>query len=127
MALTREYRETVLARLRSDSGFTAALFAEALTALTEGDKATTLSIFRDLVHAHISFKRLAEQTGLDEKTLHRMLSERGNPTTENLVRIIRTIEQDLGLSTSIEAQQAKHVGSPARSRQAHRMPALVPA
>jgi DNA-binding phage protein len=123
MALTREYRETVLARLRSDPGFTAALFAEALTALTEGDKATALSIFRDLVHAHITFKRLAEQTDLDEKTLHRMLGERGNPTTQNLVRIIRTIEQDLGLTTSIEAQPAKR----APVRHARREPVLAPA
>ena len=125
MALTREYRETVLARLRSDPAFTAAVFAEALTALTEGDKATTLSIFRDLVHAHISFKRLGEQTGLDEKTLHRMLSDRGNPTTENLARLIRTIERDLGLSTTIEAQRAKPARSIAGARRARHEPAVA--
>lgn len=116
MALTREYRETVLNRLRKDERFTAALFAEALTALTEGDKSTTLSIFRDLVHAHISFRRLAEETGFDEKTLHRMLSERGNPTMENLGCLIQRIERDLGLSTNIEAQRVKRAGSGAKTR-----------
>ncbi len=124
MALTREYRETVVARLKKDQHFTAALFAEALMALTEGDKTTTLSIFRDLVHAHITFKKLAEETGFDEKSLHRMLSERGNPTMENLVSLIRSIARDLGLSTSIEAQRVKRVGSSTRTRHVHH-PALA--
>ena len=119
MALTREYRETVVERLRKDQRFTAALFAEALTALTEGDKTTTLSIFRDLVHAHISFRRLAEETGFDEKALHRMLSERGNPTMENLGCLIQRIEQDLGLSTNIAAQRVKRTSPGARTRPVH--------
>ena len=46
MALTREYRETVVERLRADREFTAAVFAEAISAFVEGDKATTLSILR---------------------------------------------------------------------------------
>jgi len=124
MALTREYRETVAERLRNDQRFTAALFAEALTALTEGDKTTTLSIFRDLVHAHISFKRLAEETGFDEKTLHRMLSKRGNPTMENLSCLIHQIEGDLGLATNIEAQRIKRSGTSTKTRIVHH-PALV--
>ena len=60
MALTREYRETVINRLQRDKEFTAALFAEAISALVEGEKETTLSIFRDLVHAHITFKEFSE-------------------------------------------------------------------
>ena len=67
MALTREYRETVVERIKQDEEFAAALFAEAISSLVEGDKATTLSIMRDLVHAKISFKTLAEETGFDEK------------------------------------------------------------
>ena len=103
MALTREYRDTVVERLKTDREFTAAIFAEAISALVEGDKATTLSILRDLVHAHISFKVLAEQTGFDEKGLHRMLSIRGNPTTENLSQLIHTIEMDLELTLEVKA------------------------
>ena len=44
MAITREYRETVIDRLKRDKDFTAALFAEAISALVEGEKETTLSI-----------------------------------------------------------------------------------
>jgi len=103
MALTREYRETVVERLRKDREFTAAVFAEAISAFVEGDKATTLSILKDLVHAHISFRVLSEQTGFDEKGLHRMLSSRGNPTTQNLSTLLHAIEKDLNLSLEIKA------------------------
>lgn len=103
MALTREYRETVIDRLRADREFTAALFSEAISAFVEGDRETTLSILRDLVHAHISFKTLSEQTGFDEKGLHRMLSSRGNPTTQNLSALLHTIEKDLDLRIEVKA------------------------
>jgi DNA-binding phage protein len=103
MALTREYRETVIERLQTDREFTAALFSEAISAFVEGDRVTTLSILRDLVHAHISFRKLSEQTGFDEKGLHRMLSSRGNPTTQNLSTLLHTIEKDLGLRLEVKA------------------------
>ncbi len=103
MALTREYRETVIERLRADREFTAALFSKAISAFVEGDRETTLSILRNLVHAPISFKTLSEQTGFDEKGLHRMLSSRGNPTTQNLSTLLHTIEKDLDLRVEVKA------------------------
>ena len=104
MALTREYRQTVMERLRRDREFTAALFAEAISAMVEGEKETTLSILRDLVHAHISFKDLSEQTGIGAKALHRMLSARGNPTMKNLVLLVHTIEKNLQLALVVTAR-----------------------
>ena len=104
MALTREYRETVIERLQNDRAFTAAIFAEAISAFVEGDQLTTLSILRDLVHARISFKTLAETTGFDEKALHRMLSRRGNPTTQNLSTLLHAIEQALDLHVDVTAK-----------------------
>lgn len=107
MALTRDYRETVLARIRRDRKFTAALLAEAVSALIEGDKATALSILRDLVHAHITFKKLAKKTGLGEKALHRMISARGNPTAENLVLVLHAIESSLELDVTVEVRHCR--------------------
>ena len=101
MALTREYKQTVVARIQRDEKFARALYAEALNALLEGEPAEGLSMLRDLVHAQISFKELARQTGLGEKTLHRMLSRRGNPTTRNLVAVIRAICEDLGVKPCV--------------------------
>ena len=96
MALTREYRETVLARIKREPKFARALYAEALDALLTGETAEGLSMLRDLVHAEITFKELARQTGFDEKSLHRMLSGRGNPTVRSLSAIVRAIRQDIG-------------------------------
>ncbi len=62
---------------------------------------------RDLVHAHISFKTLAKHTGFDEKALHRMLGRKGNPTLGNLTKIIHSIEEDLQLTTRVEAHWCK--------------------
>jgi DNA-binding phage protein len=96
MALTRDYKATVLARIKRDPKFARALYAEAITALLDGETAEGLSMLRDLVHAEITFKELARQTGFDEKSLHRMLSGRGNPTVRSLSAIVRAIREDVG-------------------------------
>jgi DNA-binding phage protein len=102
MALTRDYKETVVARIKRDRKFARALYAEAMNALLDGETAEGLSMLRDLVHAEITFKELARQTGLGEKTLHRMLNHRGNPTARNLGVIIKNIAQDLGIKPRVE-------------------------
>jgi DNA-binding phage protein len=96
MALTRTYKETVVARIKRDPRFARALYAEALSALLDGETEEGLSMLRDLVHAEISFKKLARRTGFDEKALHRMLSRRGNPTARSLAAIVQAVEKDLG-------------------------------
>jgi len=101
MALTKEYRETVLARIKRDRKFARALYAEAMSALLEGETAEGLSMLRDLVHAEITFKELARETGLAEKTLHRMLHRQGNPTARNLGLIIKSIAEDLGIKPRV--------------------------
>ena len=51
MARTRDYKETVMARIKGDRQFARALYAEALSALLGGETAEGLSMLRDLVHA----------------------------------------------------------------------------
>ena len=58
--------------------------------------------WQDLVHAEITFKELARQTGLGEKTLHRMLNRNGNPTARNVGLIVRSIAEDLGIKPRVE-------------------------
>lgn len=101
MALTREYKQTVVARIQRDRKFARALYAEALNALLEGETEEGLSMLRDLVHAGISFKELAEQTGLGEKALHRMLGPRGNPTTRNLFAVTKAIRKHLSFKLRV--------------------------
>lgn len=106
MALTREYKETVLARIKRDPDFARALYAEALDAVLTGETDEGLSMLRDLVHAEITFKELAKQTGFDEKSLHRMLSRRGNPTARTLAKIVAAIREDLGFVPRVSVAAA---------------------
>jgi DNA-binding phage protein len=102
MALTRDYKETVVARIQRDRKFARALYAEAAGALLDGETAEGLSMLRDLVHAGITFKELARQTALGAKTLHRMLSRNGNPTARNLGATTRSIAEDLRVKPRVE-------------------------
>ena len=106
MALTRLYKETVLARIKRDRKFARVFFAGAIEMLLEGETAEALSRLRDLVHAEITFKELARQTGLGEKTLHRMLNRNGNPTARNLSVIVKSIAEDLGIKPRVEIAAA---------------------
>jgi len=90
-----------MARIKRDPKFARALYAEAISALLEGETAEGLSMLRDLVHAEITFRELSRQTGLGEKTLHRMLNRRGNPTARNLGVIVKSIGDDLGVKTHV--------------------------
>jgi DNA-binding phage protein len=101
MALTHDYRETVLNRIQRDARFARALYIEAVNALLDGENEEGLSMLRDLVNAKISFKELAKQTGFGEKSLHRMLSRHGNPTSRNLFTVTHAISEDLGLKLKV--------------------------
>ncbi len=78
------------------------MYTEAVNALLEGETDEGLSMLRDLVHAGITFKELARQTGLGEKSLHRMLSRRGNPTTRNLFAVTKVIREELGIKPPLK-------------------------
>jgi DNA-binding phage protein len=106
MALTRSYKETVMARIKRDRKFARALYAGAIEMLLAGETTEALSRLRDLVHAEITFKELARQTGLGEKTLHRMLHRNGNPTARNLGRIVKSLAEDLGVKPRVQVTLA---------------------
>ena len=54
--MTREYKETIAARIKRDRRFARALFAEAMSALLEGETTEGLSMLRDLVRARTTRK-----------------------------------------------------------------------
>jgi hypothetical protein len=66
MALTRDYKETVLADIKRDPKFAHALYAEAVNSLLEGETEVALSILRDLVHAGITFKTRQNKPALEK-------------------------------------------------------------
>jgi hypothetical protein len=55
MTLTRDFKETILARAQRDARFREALFIEALNTYLAGDATVGKAVLRDLVNATIGF------------------------------------------------------------------------
>jgi DNA-binding phage protein len=96
MALTRNSRHTVIERIRHDRAFAQTLLDEAQTAFVQGEPALARLILRDLVHGTIGFEGLAAEMQTPSKSLHRMLSARGNPCMDNLSMIFDVLRKEIG-------------------------------
>jgi DNA-binding phage protein len=57
---------------------------------------------RDRVNATLGFEHLAKLTGMPSKSLHRMLSPKGNPSMDNLAAIFGALRKRL--KVGIKAQ-----------------------
>jgi DNA-binding phage protein len=68
---------------------------EAATLFLNGEPDTSRLILRDLVNATVGFEGLAAATSKQGKSLHRMLSPRGNPSMDNLVAIFAAVKEKL--------------------------------
>jgi DNA-binding phage protein len=93
MALTRDFKETMVERAQRDARFREAMFTQALNAYLAGDTRTGKAMLRDLVNATIGFEALAQEVKKPSKSLHRMLAERGNPSTENFFSILQALQK----------------------------------
>ena len=101
MVLTRSFKETVQARVRTDTAFRAALLREGVQAMLAGDVDTGKAVLRDYINATIGFDALGEATGTPPKSLMRMFGARGNPQAKNLFAVIRHLQQQAGLRLEV--------------------------
>jgi DNA-binding phage protein len=106
MALTRDFKTTVLARVKRDPQFAKALLDEAATLFLNGEPEPARLILRDLVNATVGFEHLAAATAKPSKSLHRMLSEKGNPSMDNLAAIFTAVRKKLGVTINARAMKA---------------------
>jgi DNA-binding phage protein len=89
MPLTRDFRETVMARAKSDQDFRSELIVEATNAFLEGDVETGKALLRDYLNGTESMAEIARELQINGKSLRRMLGPKGNPTLKNFVSILR--------------------------------------
>lgn len=106
MALTRDYKQTISERAAREPAFAQAMLDEAATLFLNGEAATARLILRDLVNATVGFEALSQQADLPSKSLHRMLSARGNPSMDNLAAIFGAVRVVLGVNMEAHAVQA---------------------
>lgn len=101
MALTRNFKQTVIERVERDPEFAKALLDEAATLFLSDEPETARLILRDLVNATVGFEQLAVLTDKPSKSLHRMLSPKGNPSMDNLSAIFGAVRTRLNVGIEV--------------------------
>ena len=103
MALTRNFKEAIKDRAARDPAFAKAMLDEAATTFLNGEPHVARLILRDLVNASVGFEDLASETKRLSKSLHGMLSEKGNPSMENLATIFGVLRKHLGVAFEVSS------------------------
>ena len=106
MPLTRDFKETIRARVRRDPKFRKELLREGVEAMLGGDVATAKTILRDYINATLGFTDLAQATHIPSKSLMRMLGPAGNPRAGNLFEIVSFLQRREGVRFEIKAARA---------------------
>ncbi|MBO1048359.1 MAG: transcriptional regulator [Dolichospermum sp. DEX182a] len=109
MALTRDFKETINARVQRDSTFAIALLDEAISLFLNGEPETARLILRDIVNATVGFEQLAIETSKPSKSLHRMLSAKGNPTMDNLTAIFNVLRKNMNVNINVQTTEVKTI------------------
>jgi hypothetical protein len=117
MALTRDFKETIRARVKRDPGFRKALLREGIEDFLSGDVETGKIILRDFINATIGFTKLSEVTRRSAKSLMRMLGPRGNPQARNLFGIVAYLQRAEGVRFEV---RTAHAASRAKRRPSSR-------
>ena len=115
MALTRDFSETVQARLRRDPAFRRALLSEAIECMLGGELEVGKALLRDYVNGTHGFGALGAATGKPVKSLMRMLGPNGNPQAQNLFEIVAHLQKKEGIRLQARPV-ARRRRRPGRSR-----------
>jgi len=106
MALTRDFRETVQARVKRDAAFRKGLLSEAIESLLSGEVSLGKELLRDYINATVGFPKLAARTKIHVKTLHQMFGPNGNPTARNLFEIVAYLQHAEGVRFEVRSTRA---------------------
>jgi DNA-binding phage protein len=71
--------------------------------MVAGDVATAKTILRDYINATVGFTELSKETHIPSKSLMRMLGPSGNPRADNLLQIVRLLQQREGVRFQVKA------------------------
>ena len=103
MPLTRDFKETIQARIERDPAFREELLKEGVECLLSGDVDTGKAVLRDYINATIGFQELGGLTAKSPKSLMRMFGPTGNPQARNLFEVIGHLQKREGLHLKVEA------------------------
>ena len=101
MGLTRDFKETVLARAERDPAFREGLLKEGVECLLSGDVDTGKVVLRDYINATIGFEKLGSLTNKQPKSLMRMFGPGGNPHARNLFEVLSHMQRHEGVHLEV--------------------------
>ena len=103
MPLTRDFRETIQARVQRDPAFREELLKEGVECLLSGEVEVGKAALRDFINATVGFETLGSLTGKSPKSLMRMFGPGGNPQARNLFDVIARLQEREGLRLEVRA------------------------
>ena len=104
MALTRDFKETVLARVQADPRYGDALLNEGIEYMLAGNIDIGKAMLRDYIKATVGFAKLGTETCAPPKSLIRMFSAGGNPQARNFFAVIGHLQRQAGVTLHVNAQ-----------------------
>jgi DNA-binding phage protein len=94
MALTRDFRQTVMERASRDEAYRKGLLLEAVNEILNGNVDVGKTILRDYINATITFPELGKKLNKSSKSIHRMLGPGGNPRMDSIVGILKVLQDE---------------------------------
>ena len=101
MALTRDFKETILERAQQDLEFRVGLVTEAANCLLNNETGAAKSLLRDYVNATLGFQELGEIVDKKPASLMRMLSDKGNPSLDNIAQVLAAVRAHEGIELHV--------------------------
>ncbi len=103
MPLTRDFKEAILERAQNDPDFRVGLLTEAAQCLLSNETDVAKTLLRDYVNATIGFNELGLIVDKKPSSLMRMLSNKGNPTIENMSQVLAAVQKHEGVELNVGA------------------------
>jgi DNA-binding phage protein len=99
---TRDFKETIRARVERDPKFRKELLREGVEAMLAGDVTTAKTILRDYINATVGFTEVAEAIDIPSKSLMRMFGPSGNPRAHNLFDVVSFLQRREGVRFQVK-------------------------
>ena len=105
MALTKDFKDTIQARVQRDPAFRKALLQEGVECLLTGDVDNGKAVLRDYINATIGFEELSQVFDKSSKSLMRMLGSNGTSQASNLFAVIHYLQEQEGIHLEFKARK----------------------
>jgi len=109
MGLTRDFRETVMARAKRDAAFRRAMLKSGIELMLSDDTedaAVGRDKLRDYINATLGFEELGRLVGKNPKSLMQMFSARGNPSQKNLAAVLGQLQAQEGVRLGVTLRRS---------------------